>query len=1100
MQSGNFFAELKRRNVYKVAVAYAVVGWLLVQVATQVFPFFDIPNWTVRLVVLVLVIGFPIALGIAWTFDLTPQGLKRTDEIARPAPPNERSGRLAPRESFAPEKSIAVLPFENLSEEKANAYFATGMGDEILTKLAELAELKVISRASTERYQSHPYDLRAVGRELGVATVLVGSVQKAKDEVLIRVQLIDARSDTQLWAQSYQRCLQNIFDLEAEVAEKVAEALKVKLVPAEAERLAAPATTNPHAHDLYLRARALVEHSDEQSLVQTIALLRQALIEDPHFAMAWAHLAWAYLLIMDAYRAPLEFLAPAQHAALMAVANDDRAAAGHIFLGAIALLFNWDFPVAKRELERAVALDPHSSDARGWHAWYLARVEKDFVAARAELEQAQTLDPFYTWQVWGTITVAIAQGDYEAAMKSAERILTIDPNFLYDEDPIAHVYLAMGRWQEGVERYESLPASTLGGPSFELAVCYAHTGETERAKQILHELETRAQHRYVDRTHIAAIYAALGEKDKAFAELERAVKDRSARISAPRFYPWLAPLWDDPRLAALEEKIRQSALPFPADPAAEFVTTERRRGAEKMEPNESMTRQAWLKRAVALVLLALLALGLLIFQKLGQKSTQTLAPANPVASEKSIAVLPFENLSADQTNGYFVSGIQNEILTKLAQLGQLKVISTRSTEKYQSHPQDLRVVGQQLDVGTVLEGTVQKAGDEMLINVQLIDVQTGNHLWAQSYKRQLQNLFDMEAEVAEKVAEALQLKLLPAEARQLLVAATTNPRAHDLYLRAHVLTAHSDEQSIEQAIALLRQAVAEDPHYAIAWAELAGAHIAIADAYRAPLEILAPARHAARMAVANDDKVGAGHTYLGAIELLYDWNFPVAKRELERGIELNPNSSDAHRWYGSYLARVEKDFLAARVELEKSRSLDPLYPWPLWTLSNIAIAQGDYESALRFAERILEIDPHFFYDEDPIAHAYAAMGRWPEALKRYESLQTSAFVRPNFELAICCAHVGQAARARSILAELEALAQRRYIDQTHVAAIYAALGDKDQAFAALERACADRSARISAPRFYSWLSPLMNDPRFAALEDKIAHSAISLPADLGSNR
>jgi serine/threonine-protein kinase len=503
----------------------------------------------------------------------------------------------------------------------------------------------------------------------------------------------------------------------------------------------------------------------------------------------------------------------------------------------------------------------------------------------------------------------------------------------------------------------------------------------------------------------------------------------------------LAPLFDDPRFAALEYKVNHSTIALPADPAAKPITSQ------------------------------------------------------GITSEKSIAVLPFEDLSEDGTNRYFVSGIQNEILTKLARLGQLKVISTRSTEKYQSHPEDLRVVGRQLGVATVLEGSVQKAGEEVLINVHLINARTGDHLWAQSYKRPLKNLFDVEAEVAEKVAEALQVKLVSAEARQLLVAATTRSRARDFYLRAHAFTAHSDEQSLDQAIVLLHKAVAEDPEYAVAWAELSGTYIGIADVYRAPVEVLSPARHAALMAVASDDNVSGGHTCLGAIRLLYDWNFPLAKRELERAVQRGPNSADAHRWYGFYLARVERDFIAARVQLEQCRSLDPLYPWPLWFLSNIAIAQGDYDWALRFAERILEIDPQFFYDEDPIAHACAAMGRWQDALKRYESLPSSVLVRPNFELAICYAHVSETARARSILADLEALARHCYIDQTHIAAIYAALGDKDKAFAALERAFDDRSARIGALRFYPWLSPLFDDPRFVELEYKIAHSAIALPAD-----
>jgi len=237
VKADNFFSELKRRNVYKVAAAYAVIGWLLVQVATQVFPFFDIPNWAVRLVVLAIVIGFPIALVIAWAFELTPQGLKRTEDVDLAAQGSRKShawiyvvivgaafsiglifvGRYTAQNtatgartetatgSSIPQKSIAVLPFENLSDDKNAAYFADGIQDEILTKLASIADLKVISRTSTARYKSKPEDLRTVSQQLGVATVLEGSVQKAADKVRVNVQLIDARADSHLWAKTYDR-------------------------------------------------------------------------------------------------------------------------------------------------------------------------------------------------------------------------------------------------------------------------------------------------------------------------------------------------------------------------------------------------------------------------------------------------------------------------------------------------------------------------------------------------------------------------------------------------------------------------------------------------------------------------------------------------------------------------------------------------------------------------------------------------------------------------------------------------------------------------------------------------------------------------------
>src|SRR5207248_6101856 len=366
---------------------------------------------------------------------------------------------------------------------------------------------------------------------------------------------IDVRNGNQLWAQGYRRTLKNIFEVEAEVAEKVAEALKVKLVRAEAQRLATPATTNPRAHDLYLRAHALGTHSDEQSLEQTITLLRQALIEDPHFALAWGDLAWAYLSIVDAYRAPLEILTPAEYAALMAVANDEHAGAGHTYFGAIALIltaiFRWRNAswnvVSPSILFRPMLTAGMPGISRAWKEISLPRAPNWNGPKRSTRSTLGQPGPHRLSPLLRAITKRPCSSR-NASSRSIRISYTTRIRF-------AHVYVAKGRWQDGVKRYESLSASALGGPNFELAVCYAHTGETAQAKQILKELEARAQHRYVDRTHIAAIHAALGDNDKAFAELDQARQDRSARISAPRFYPWLAPLFDDSRFADLLHRI-----------------------------------------------------------------------------------------------------------------------------------------------------------------------------------------------------------------------------------------------------------------------------------------------------------------------------------------------------------------------------------------------------------------------------------------------------------------------------------------------------------------------------------------------------------------
>src|SRR5881396_4187463 len=337
MKSGSFFGELKRRNVYKVAVAYAVVGWVIAQIATQIFPFLEIPNWVVRLVIVLIAIGFPIALVIAWAFEATPEGIKRT-EVADAMPVSAATRRkkhawiyvvviaaaisvalfflgryTAGNKSVAsvpnelPAKSIAVLPFDNLSRDPDNAYFAEGVQEEILTRLAKVADLKVISRTSTQRYQSKPRNLREIAKQLGVANILEGSVQKAADQVRVSVQLINAQTDSHLWAESFDRKLTDIFSVESEVAKVIAEQLRAKLTGREEKVIAAKPTDNPEAYDAYLRglAYSLKTANTTANALNAQKYLREAVRLDPKFALAWALLSF-----VDARGYRTQFLQP----------------------------------------------------------------------------------------------------------------------------------------------------------------------------------------------------------------------------------------------------------------------------------------------------------------------------------------------------------------------------------------------------------------------------------------------------------------------------------------------------------------------------------------------------------------------------------------------------------------------------------------------------------------------------------------------------------------------------------------------------------------------------------------------------------------------
>src|SRR5437773_1620241 len=324
MNFGNFFAELKRRNVYKVAVAYAIVGWLLVQIATQVFPFLEIPTWVVRLVIVLVAVGFPIALVIAWAFELTPEGIKRTEDVdltASARQPRKHAwifvvivgaalsiglffiGRYTGQNTASaahtelPAKSIAVLPFDNLSRDPDNAYFAEGVQDEILTRLAKVADLKVISRTSTQRFKSAPSDLRDIAKQLGVMNVLEGSVQKSNDQVRVNVQLINALTDSHLWAETFDRKLIDIFAVESEIAKTIADTLQAKLSGSEKTAILKRPTENSEAHELYLQGRFFWNKRTAVDLRKSIDCFNQAIAKDPNYALAYAGLAQTWSIL-----------------------------------------------------------------------------------------------------------------------------------------------------------------------------------------------------------------------------------------------------------------------------------------------------------------------------------------------------------------------------------------------------------------------------------------------------------------------------------------------------------------------------------------------------------------------------------------------------------------------------------------------------------------------------------------------------------------------------------------------------------------------------------------------------------------------------------
>ena len=579
----NFFAELKRRNVYKVAVGYAVVGWLVLQVAATIVPALHLPDSITTTVVVLTMLGFPVALIIAWAFEMTPDGMKRTEN----ASPNEHIPQWSPRKfavfivvaglvaagllflqllrqkgaitSSASTKSIAVLPFENLSHDPDNAYFADGIQDEILTRLAKIAELKVISRTSTERFKSSPGDLRQIARQLGVANILEGSVQKPSDQVRVNVQLIHAATDTHLWAETYDRKLTDVFAVESEISRAIAEKLQAKLTGSAEQVLAWRPTEDPEAHQFYMKGRYFWNKRNPENLKKAIEYFERAIAQDPAYALAYSGLADAHAVLpYYASTPPKDDARKALAAARKAVELDESLSEAHTSL-ANALVLNLQYSASIPEFQRAIELNPNYATAHHWYGEAL-QGEGRFDEGVAELRRALDLDPLSLVIncVLGS-TLAVAGRDDEA-IEQLHKTIEMDPAFDLTHWFLGQAYEDKGQIAEAIAQYEK--ATQLNpDPAVlaSLARAYALSGKKDEAGQILDRLTIKSQQSYVSAYALAVIRISLGDKEDALRLLERSYEDGAAfdtdvfgSIKIDRRFD---PLRGDARFEKLTERI-----------------------------------------------------------------------------------------------------------------------------------------------------------------------------------------------------------------------------------------------------------------------------------------------------------------------------------------------------------------------------------------------------------------------------------------------------------------------------------------------------------------------------------------------------------------
>lgn len=541
MNLGRFFHELKRRKVYTIAVGYIVGGWALAQGLAQVLPVFDVPNWVIRLTVLLIMIGFPVALVLSWFFDITRYGIVRTPAVDEPG----AIGTAAPFSRN--ERSIAVLPFTDLSPQHDHGYLSEGIAEEIIASLAKIENLRVSARRSSFWFKDKRADLSEIATKLKVEHVLEGSIRRDGDRVRITAELINAADGFTIWSETFDREMQSIFAVEDEITSAIVSALKLKL------KIATPARArSADAYDVYLQGRFWCDKGTEEGLRTSLELFERALQIDPEFSRAWSGIAKAWLWLADAHARPLDAYPKVRDAAVNALKINKQNAEAHVYLAETKRILDWDFEGAEKEYTYALEIEPNSTPSNYFIAAFYAAFgyrEK----ALNYLERTSKIDPESLWVNNSACELYRYFGLYEEAIAAGERALELDPAFVYGEPLIAALYREMGRFDDAIALYEKAQHIS-GRPAFGLAITYARMNRRDEALAIL-QRAVASRGSYTPGDAVAHVYVALHDHNDGMRELDRACEEHSSSLHFVGIAPEFVPLRTDERFLKILKRI-----------------------------------------------------------------------------------------------------------------------------------------------------------------------------------------------------------------------------------------------------------------------------------------------------------------------------------------------------------------------------------------------------------------------------------------------------------------------------------------------------------------------------------------------------------------
>ncbi len=1062
----SFFEELKRRNVFRVGIAYVLLGWVVLQAADFALDLIDAPNWVIQVFFIAGVAGLPIALFFAWAFELTPEGIKREKDVDRSSSVAPVTGRKLDRaiiaflaialalvlgERFfladrpdtpsltptvsttetvpvALEKSVAVLPFADLSQDGNQEWFADGLAEEILNALVRVPDLQVAARTSSFQYRDTEKSVPEIASELGVAHVLEGSVRSTGDRLRVTAQLIRANDGFHVWSENYDRDPEDMISIQEDLARNIATALQTSMDPEALAAMSRVGTRSVSAYQEYLkglknRQEALSSADGGRHFLEAYDHFERARELDPGFTSAHVDAAdfWKVQMTISRTDTGLTDLSPGEvlanyHERIDAASRNAASETDRLRILADQAEVDLRLREALELYQRYLAERPNDDNAR-FSAIFVAAMLSENAAGRDFLEPFRERAQVDYGAANGFMNVAYLFIDPSEAGDVGLEALRRWPNdtgLLYQTH---RTLLWADRRLEAralAERYVSLvpePSPIL------LAREACAAGDRDEAVRILNGLDPERGNILSTRWLIAEL---LGDEELVEATLRPLETDRVPfRIAA---------------LLGYEQ--------FDARPYSGLMAILNREGVNRPPP----VRPPF---------------------------------ACPPPDKTSIAVLAFENMSPDAENEYFADGISEEILNVLSGLSELRVIARTSAFSFKGSGATVSEIAEKLKVGYVLEGSVRKAGDRVRVTAQLIDTSTESNLWSDTYDRDLTDIFAVQDEIARAISDELKIQLTPSQEQNLAEALTSNLEAYNLYLQGRQLWHRRQIDNLEAAADALRRAVELDPQFAEAWAALADAWVLIPEYNQdGSIESIPAARDAVNRALELKPNLAEAITTRAYLRFMYDYDWVNAEKDFKRAMELDPAYPTAKQWYGEFLAARDRDVDGALALFREAAALDPLAPI-MWHVSGwVTSRAGRFEEALAYYDKALELNPLATNTLGNTYLAYLSMGEFEQAQAVLDRMNKIGRFMPDMPITLMDAMSDPSQRQ----AFVELLAQQDEVPNgvSAKATIFMMLGEEEFAMDSLEAGLVEGDPYAAHVYGTILFEPLWDTPRFKA--------------------